>query len=208
MSESFDMRPDWLNVSRETFDRLEVFCQIVKKWSPAINLVSKPDIAKLWQRHLLDSAQIFYHIPLTAKTLCDLGSGGGFPGIVLGIMASEARPDLSLTLIESDRRKSVFLSEASRLLSLNVKILPGRIDELSPQHADVISARALAPLATLCGFAQRHMTHTGTAIFPKGRAAGQEILDAEASFRFHLTTAISVIDAEACILSLKDIQNV
>lgn len=207
MTDLFDMRPEWLNVSRETFDQLEQFCQLVRKWSPAINLVSKPDIENLWKRHLLDSAQIFYHIPSSAKTLCDLGSGGGFPGIVLGVLAKEARPDLHITLVESDRRKSVFLSEAARLLSLNVKVVSGRIDEIPPQHADVVSARALAPLAVLCGFALRHMSHAGTAIFPKGKAAGQEILDAEMGFSFHVTKAASEMDADACILSLKDIRN-
>jgi 16S rRNA (guanine527-N7)-methyltransferase len=208
MKENYDAKPDWLSVSRETFDRLDAFCLLVKKWNPAINLVSRPDLANLWQRHLLDSAQLFCFVPPEARTLVDLGSGGGFPGIVMGILAKEIRPDLSITLVESDRRKSVFLSEATRLLSLNVKILPERIDEIPPQHADVVSARALAPLTALCGFAFRHMRQTGTAIFPKGRAAVQEIADAEERFRFHLTAAKSMMDAEACVLSLKDIQNV
>lgn len=207
MSDVSHAQPAWLNVSRETFDQLGAFCQIVKKWNPAINLVSKADSLNLWNRHLLDSAQMFDLIPMTATNLCDLGSGGGFPGVVFAIMAAEMRPQLAITLVESDRRKSVFLSEAVRMLGLKVKVLTERIDELAPQHADVVSARALAPLSALCGFAVRHMAPLGIAIFPKGRTSAQEIIDAKAQFRFQLESRQSLVDAEACILCLKDIHN-
>lgn len=208
MSVEAFVQPEWLDVSRETIDRLNTFCALVKKWNPVINLVSKPDISNLWDRHILDSAQIFYQIPPEATTLCDLGSGGGFPGIVLAIIAAESRPQLSISLVESDRRKSVFLSEATRLLGLNVTILTQRVDDLPPQNADVISARALASLTVLCGFALRHMNPSGMALFPKGRAADQEITDAGLSYHFKLTKIQSVMDTEACILCLKDIHHV
>lgn len=202
------LQPDWLNVSRETLLRLDKFCKIVTKWSGAINLVSKADIINLWNRHLLDSAQIFELIPGEATTLCDLGSGGGFPGVVLAAMAAELRPELSITLVESDKRKSVFLSEAVRLLELNVVVINERIDDLKPQRSCVVSARALAPLSVLCGFAARHMNPAGTAIFPKGRAFEKEIAEARLSYTFEVAVKPSLMDPEACLLSLRDIQHV
>ena len=130
------------NVSRETLDRLLTFQSLVRKWNPAINLVSRADLSDLWGRHILDSVQIFDLLPPNASIWCDFGSGGGFPGLVVAILAKEKAPALKTVLIESDKRKSVFLRQVVNDLGLNAKVLSERIDEASPQSADVVSARA------------------------------------------------------------------
>ena len=197
--------PAWLNVSRETLARLFSFCDLVEKWNPAINLISKSGIAEIWDRHIIDSAQLFQQMPAQTREWCDLGSGGGFPGIVLAILAKELQPSTQMILVESDRRKSVFLAQASRLLDIDVRIKTQRIEDLEPQNADVLSARALAPLSDLCGYAYRHLKPTGVAIFPKGAAARREIEQAQKLWRFDYSLTQSHTDPTAHILAVKGI---
>lgn len=207
MQDQFDC-PPWLDVSRETFDKLGALCALVVRWTPAINLVSKSTASQIWSRHLLDSAQIFSLIPASARHLVDLGSGGGFPGLVISVLAAEKMPDLAVTLVESDRRKSVFLSEAARTLGLKVAIITQRIDEIPPLSADVLSARALAALATLCTFADRHLAKDGTAIFMKGANYAEEVAEARKSWSFDSQIHQSRTDATAVVLEMKAIRHV
>jgi 16S rRNA (guanine527-N7)-methyltransferase len=207
MTEGVEL-PSWLNVSRETLDRFLALCDLVKRWNPAINLIAKSTVSDMWTRHLLDSAQLFEHCPEEAGAWLDLGSGAGFPGLVVAIMAAESRQDLRVTLVESDRRKSVFLSEAVRRLGLSADVICSRVDSIAPQGADVVSARALAPLAALCGHAHRHLAASGIAIFPKGANAAAELAVAQQAWRFRVASHASRTDAEASILVLKDIRNV
>lgn len=200
--------PDWLNVSRETLEDLRAFCRFVEKWNPAINLVSKTGLVGLWDRHVLDSAQIFPFVPPEAKLWCDLGSGGGFPGLVIAVMAKHELPNLEVVLVESDRRKSVFLSEVARLMKLRVQVRVERIENLEPQNADILSARALAPLSTLCGFASRHMKSDGLAIFPKGVNATEEIREARQTWAFDLMRHTSRTEAGSAVLLLRGIHHV
>ena len=102
------------DVSRETMDRLEVYSKLLEKWNPAINLVSKTTLKNKWHRHFLDSAQLWQHLPNYAKTLVDIGSGAGFAGLVLAIIALEKKPLLKFVLIESDSRKCAFMRNVSR----------------------------------------------------------------------------------------------
>lgn len=208
MSGSVSITPDWLDVSRETLARLRVFCGLVEKWSPAINLVSRADLANLWDRHILDTAQLFYKSPTNATSWCDIGSGGGFPGIVVAIVAAEVNPKMLVTLVESDRRKSVFLSEAVRILGVEANVVTKRIEALSPQGSDVLSARALAPLSVLCGYASRHLGTAGVAIFQKGKGAEQEIETAQQSYKFRLERTASLTDSAAWVLCLKEVRRV
>ena len=198
--------PAWLNVSRETLERLFSFCDLVEKWNPAINLISKSGIAEIWNRHIIDSAQLFQQMPDRAREWCDLGSGGGFPGIVLAILAKQLQPNAQVILVESDRRKSVFLAQASRLLDIDVRVKTQRIEELEPQNADVLSARALAPMSDLCGYAYRHLKPDGVAIFPKGAAAQLEIEQAQKLWRFDYSLTQSYTDPTAHILSVRGIR--
>lgn len=197
--------PAWLNVSRETMERLFAYCELVEKWNPAINLISKSGIPEIWDRHIIDSAQLFLQMPAQAGQWCDLGSGGGFPGIVLAILAKELRPATQMILVEADRRKSVFLAEAARLLDVDVKVKTQRIEDLEPQNADVLTARALAPLSDLCGYAYRHLKPEGVAIFPKGAAAQREIESAQKLWRFDYTVAQSHTDPAALVLTVRGI---
>lgn len=207
MQDQFDC-PPWLDVSRETFDKLAALCALVVRWTPAINLVSKSTASQIWSRHLLDSAQIFAFIPPSARHWVDLGSGGGFPGLVVAVLGAEKMPDLAITLVESDRRKSVFLSEAARTLGLKITVLTQRIDEIAPLSADVLSARALAPLASLCAFADRHLAKDGTAIFMKGANYADEVVEARKSWNFESQIHQSRTDATAVVLEMKAIRHV
>lgn len=192
-------------VSRETLTKLQTYEALVARWNPAINLVSKATIGSLWERHVLDSAQVFALCPERAGSWVDLGSGGGFPGLVVAVLASELKPDLKVTLVESDLRKATFLRQAAQTLGLSVTVLSKRIESLEPLAADVLSARALAPLPALLGFADRHLSASGVAIFPKGARSEVEIADARKAWAFDIDIHPSLSDAEAAILVIRNI---
>lgn len=189
-----------LGVSRETEARLREFEALVRKWSRKINLVAAADLPDLWTRHILDSAQLAQYAPGTGGTWLDIGSGGGFPGLVLAILLQETRPDLTLVLVESDGRKSAFLLHAAQTLGVAPRIITDRIESLTPQGAAVVTARALAPLSALLAHAQRHLAPEARAIFPKGRNWAQELAEARREWQFSLTTHPSLTDPEARIL--------
>lgn len=189
-----------LNVSRETQERLRLFEALVQKWSQKINLVSSADLPALWQRHILDSAQLARFTPDSARNWMDIGTGGGFPGLVLALLHQETHPELSFTLVESDGRKSAFLIHAARELGLAPRIITERVESLSPQNADILSARALAPLTTLLTHASRHLSPKGVAIFPKGRTWQEELADARNQWQFAHTIHESLTDPQARIL--------
>ncbi|SMX47093.1 16S rRNA (guanine(527)-N(7))-methyltransferase RsmG [Actibacterium lipolyticum] len=191
-----------LDVSRETLERLQTYEALLKKWNPAINLVSKTTLNDAWSRHFKDSAQIFELAPTDAKHWVDLGSGGGFPGMVIAIIAAEKAPDMKVTLVESDQRKATFLRTVARETGVTTEVIAKRIEETDPQGADVVSARALTSLAGLFEFAERHLSPKGTAIFLKGATHQQEISDALAKWRFDVQKSVSRTDPNAVILTV------
>lgn len=195
------------DVSRETVDRLIAFDQLIRKWNPTINLVSKASIDDLWVRHIDDSAQLYQHIPSDALKCVDIGSGGGFPGIVLAIISAELAPERRFTLVESDQRKATFLRQAIRILSLNADVLASRTEAVEPLNADVLSARALAPLTNLLISAQRHSRPGGTCLFPKGETYAQEITEARKKFVFECDVIQSLTDPKGAILKISGIRN-
>ena len=199
--------PDWLDVSRETIAQLKEFVQLLEKWNPSINLVSRNSVPEIWQRHVLDSAQMFDLIPAAAQNLVDLGSGAGFPGLVLAIMAQDKLPGLKTTLVESDQRKATFLAEAARQLSLPVTVKAERIEALVPQCGDVVTVRALAPLSHLCGHIHRHMHPKGLAIVAKGAQVETEIEAAQRHWSFGLVRRASRSDPGATLLVLTDLRH-
>ena len=141
-----------IDVSRETVDRLETLVSTLERWQKAINLVGRNTLGDVWHRHVLDSAQLKPLIPEEAKTLTDLGSGAGFPGLVLAALC----PGLEVTLIESDARKSAFLGEAARRMGLEKlpKIVVGRIESVPAGacgHRHRPGARTAGPIAHLGG---------------------------------------------------------
>lgn len=194
-----------LDVSRETFAALQQYEELVRRWTPAINLVSKATLLDLWDRHIVDSAQIFALCPFSATSWADLGSGGGFPGVVIAILAKQLKPDLRVTLVESDLRKATFLRQAAQTLALPVTVRSSRIEVLDPLNAEVISARALAPLADLLAYADRHLAAGGVAVFPKGARYAEELAEAQKTWAFDVDAQQSLSDADAAILVIRNI---
>lgn len=196
------------DVSRETFERLKAYQSLLEKWNPAINLVAKSTISGAWDRHFVDSAQVFLHADENIDSWLDIGSGGGFPGLVCAILASDAGHTTKFTFIESDKRKCTFLQSVSRELSIDVDVVSKRIEDVPRAGADIMTARALAPLPVLLGFAKAHLLHGGTAIFLKGKSFRDELKEALESWRFTHEEYPSATSAESVILKIGDIQRV
>jgi 16S rRNA (guanine527-N7)-methyltransferase len=153
-----------------TLDRLTALVEVMASWTRRINLVGPATVPEAWTRHVLDSAALRPLIPPHARRLADLGSGAGFPGLVLAILGA---PDVHL--VESDQRKATFLREAARATGTPVTVHARRIEALDPLRADVVSARALAPLPELLPLVVRHLEPDGVALLPKGRTAEDEL---------------------------------
>jgi 16S rRNA (guanine527-N7)-methyltransferase len=181
---------------------------LLEKWNKAINLVSAASLVDVSRRHFLDSAQLFALASAEAKSWVDLGSGGGFPGVVIAILASSVRPDLVVTLIEADSRKAEFLRTVSRETGLAVEVRAVRIEACPPLDADIVSARALAPLASLCAYAHRHLGGNGRCLFMKGARHVEEVENARKSWAFDLEIIPSRSGPDARILQLKNLKRV
>lgn len=196
-----------LGVSRETFSRMEVFAALLEKWTAKINLVSRSSLPHLWERHIRDSIQAVRLAP-DADHWADLGSGGGFPGLVVAILATEERPDMRTTLVESDQRKAVFLRTVAREAGARCTVLSERIEAVTPLDADILSARALADLPKLLEYAERHLAPDGTALFPKGASWKKELALAREQWRFDCEAVTSETEPDAVILKIKGVQRV
>lgn len=197
-----------VDVSRETLERLGAFEDLVRKWTKKINLIARNDVDHIWDRHIVDSAQVWSSAPDEWNHWVDIGSGGGFPAIILAAIAVEKKPDARFTLIESDQRKATFLRTAIRELNLNAIVLDDRIELAPPQNADVISARALASLTILLGFAERHLAPNGIAVFQKGKSADDEIIGAKHTWAFDYNKVPSITNGDACVISIKGFSRV
>lgn len=217
-------------VSRETLDRLRTYAALLRDWQKAVNLVSPATLDDVWHRHFADSAQLL-ELALSpppggegnsrgegrereeksqgGKSWLDLGSGAGFPGLVLAIMLAERDPEARMTLVEADSRKAAFLGEVARKTGVAVEILAER-SEKAATHAksrtrDVITARAVAPLPKLLGLVLPFFSPRTVALFPKGRESEVEIEAAQARFAFDCTLAPSLTDAEARIVIVRNL---
>src|SRR5216683_5066790 len=195
-----EMQQLGVDVSRETTNRLEALVSTLERWQKAINLVGRATMDDVWLRHVLDSAQLKGLIPDGAKTLTDLGSGAGFPGLVVAALC----PDLDVTLIESDARKAAFLGEAARRMTLEKppKIVIGRIEAVAPAAADIVTARALAPLGQLLAWADRHRTAPAICLFHKGKGWQAEVTEAMKGWDIPHQPFTSVTDLDAVILRI------
>jgi 16S rRNA (guanine527-N7)-methyltransferase len=196
-----------LNVSRETFVQLEHFVDLVKKWTPKINLISKASVPVLWQRHIADSMQVFDLAPPNGLWV-DLGSGGGFPAIVAAIMSKGGGNYHQFILIESDQRKCAFLRTAVRELELNAMVRAERAEFVEPLSADILTARALTDLTGLLSFADRHLAAGGTALFSKGENWLKEHEAAQAVWSYSCENITSTTNAAAAVLRIQDIVRV
>lgn len=192
-------------VSRETEDRLAAFHDALLKWTSKINLISKHTKSDAWSRHILDSLQLWPLVGDDPQVWADLGSGGGLPIVPLACVAKTENPKLQFHAIESDQRKCAFLREILRKLELPLTVHPSRIEGVAPLRADIISARALAPLKDLLPHCDHHLAQGGTAVLPKGANHKAEIEQALERWRFSVQTIPSVTDSSAVILKIKDI---
>jgi len=161
-------------VTEEVIEKLEIYVDLLKQWNKAINLISPSTLPHIWERHILDSAQLWPIISQHSQKgsrIIDLGSGGGLPGIVLAIMGAD-----HVTMVESDQRKCIFLQEASRETKItNVTVINDRIENVKNVKAPIITARALAPLLDLAAWASSFVEPNGVMIFPKGQDWQEEV---------------------------------
>lgn len=194
-------------VSRETLERLDHLVVAIAKWSPSINLVADSRPGIVWERHVLDSAQLLPLQSPSASSWCDLGSGAGFPGLVIGVLARELMPSQHITLVESDRRKATFLSLMVRELDLRAAVHTERAEVLEPRQADVVSARAVAPLERLLGWVHRHLAAGGIALLPKGRGYAEEIAEAQRRWAFTVEPIPSMVAPQSRILRVTELRS-
>lgn len=195
-------------LSQDSLDRLSIYAAMLEKWTPRINLVAPSTLPTLWERHFLDSAQLWRMAPGTARSWMDLGSGGGFPGLVIAMIAKSDSPDLHVTLVESDQRKATFLRSVSRETETPVTVLAERIESITAERQDVVSARALAPLNDLLGYAETLLKPDGIALFPKGENHESEITASLANWTFSLHKEPSESSPNSAILSIGDLARV
>ncbi|KAA0682855.1 16S rRNA (guanine(527)-N(7))-methyltransferase RsmG [Roseomonas genomospecies 6] len=194
-------------VSRETLDRLAAYEATLRKWQPKINLVGPSTLPDAWRRHFLDSAQLLPLLPDGVRVLVDLGSGAGFPGLVLAIMGV---PEVHL--VESDSRKCAFLREAARAAGASVTVHNKRIEAVASIAtaiaADVVTARALAPLNDLLGWAHPFIQDRGVALFPKGQNVADELTDTTKYWKMRTERFDSRTDPTGTILRVSGIARV
>jgi 16S rRNA (guanine527-N7)-methyltransferase len=185
-------------VSRETLARLEAYGELLIRWSARINLVGANTLGDLWRRHFLDSAQLFAYVPQGTQSLMDLGSGAGFPGLVLAISGVPG-----VELIEADARKCAFLREAARIAAAPVVIRNARIEAVPPHVVDVVTARGCAPLDRLLVLAQPFIGPDTVCLFPKGEQAREELTAAQQAWTMEATFHESRTDRRGVILCLR-----
>ncbi len=195
---------DWLTqrVSRETMVRLETYHEMLIRWQRTLNLVAPSTLDAAWSRHFVDSAQLLDLSPELAHKWLDLGAGAGFPGLVVSAMTFERRPDLNMTVIESDKRKCGFMREAARAMRVRVNILPCRIAEAPLQKADVVTARALGSLKALIDHAKPHVVNGACLLFPKGASFQEELVALTQRWQTQSEIFQSVTDPAARIVRL------
>lgn len=190
-------------VSRETLDRFRAYLDLLRRWQSAVNLVGPATLRDPWRRHFWDSAQIRRHIPESAGSLLDIGSGAGFPGMVLAILGVP-----SVVLVESDGRKSTFLREVARATGAAVTIHADRLEHLHGRIAppDIITARAVASLDLLLDQIKLYMTPNTVCLFHKGRQVNGEIAQARGRWTMKLAKIPSETDPSGVILRVEDIR--
>ncbi|MTI43979.1 16S rRNA (guanine(527)-N(7))-methyltransferase RsmG [Roseibium hamelinense] len=195
------------DVSRETAKRLQIYVDLVLKWQPAQNLIAPSTIPDIWRRHVVDSMQTVSILP-DARVWVDIGSGGGFPGIVTAILLAET-VGAKVHLIESNQRKAAFLRTALRETGAPGAVHPGRIEsvskELSNEQVDAVSARALAGLTSLLQLASPFTMRGAKAVFHKGQDFQREVNEASHAWSFDLVEKKSIIDPSSRMLLLSEI---
>jgi 16S rRNA (guanine527-N7)-methyltransferase len=193
-----------VSVSRETEDRLAILVELLDRWRHKTNLISNSTFPSVWTRHIADSAQLPALAP-EAKRWVDMGSGAGFPGLVIGIQLADV-PGAIVHCIESDGRKCAFLREAARATSAAAAIHPVRVEALDPGGlgaVDAVTARAFAPLPLTLKLARPWMARGAIAVFPRGESAKDQIAALPEATAYAIETLPSVVNPEAAILRIR-----
>ena len=198
------------NVSRETYDKLRAYEALIRKWNPSINLVAKSTLSDVWNRHIIDSAQVYFAASDERSSVwTDIGSGGGLPGVVIATLAQGEDRQTNVTMVESDKRKSVFLRTTIRELGLsNAKVTNERIESAQIQISDIVSARALAPLTDLFTLSRGFSNQNTTFLFQKGKNWASEIEIAQNHWSFDYDAITSETDSNAVILKIRGLSRV
>lgn len=196
-----------LGVSRETEQRLSILVDELRRWQSVKNLVGSGTLDRIWIRHVADSAQLLDHAP-DARRWIDLGSGAGFPGLVLGVLLRD-RPDAQIHLVESNGRKCAFLRHAARVTGANAVVHQARLETVVGRLAgsiDVVTARALARLVDLIAWTRPLLQSGAIGLFPKGREAQAELTEAAKSWTFSAQIVPSRTSSDGRILRIKGLR--
>lgn len=191
-------------VSRETEDRLAAFVDLLDRWRKTINLIADSTFASVWTRHIADSAELIALAP-EAKQWVDMGSGAGFPGLVIAIQLAGV-PGAVVHCIESDQRKCAFLREAARTTGAAATIHPRRVEDIEPKSlgaVDAVTARAFAPLPLTLKLARPWMERGAVAVFPRGESAKDQIAALPEAWAYAIEALPSVVNPKAAILRIR-----
>lgn len=195
------------DVSRETLARLKAYVSLLTDWNARHNLVSKNSLEDVWKRHVWDSAQLMRFVPESANNLVDLGSGAGFPGLVLAAILRD-RPAFKTVLYESIGKKCDFLRAAAERMQLAVEVRNARMEEARPELFDLVTARACAPLARLLTYARPFQGPKTVNLFLKGQNVEAELTEARTSWKLNAVRHASLTDPSGVILEIRDIKHV
>ena len=199
MTDTLSVLKDKYDVSHETLSELSCFHDLLFKWQKRLNLISPKTINKIWDRHILDSAQLCSFIPKKPCRILDVGSGAGFPGVVLSILT-----DHEIHLVESDKKKCAFLRTALSRVSSNALVHETRLEEMSNLSADIITARAFAPLPRLLCLTQKQHHPKLRFLLLKGRDVNSELINIDSWQKIRVTNQhASITSEDGCILELQ-----
>lgn len=193
------------SVSRETFDELKLYQSLLEEWQTKFNLVSNSSLADAWNRHFIDSVQLFSFVPNSAKNLADFGSGAGFPGMVLAIVAKNKTPYLKVSLFESIKKKTLYLKEVSEKTNTAVEIVNDRIEKITNRKFDVITSRAMTSLNELLKYSFPFCHKDTVCIFPKGKSYSEELAEAHKYWSFKCQIETSCVSEDGKILIITKI---
>jgi 16S rRNA (guanine527-N7)-methyltransferase len=191
-------------VSRETEARLAIFVDLLDRWRRKTNLIADSTFPSVWTRHIADCAQLLALAP-NATRWVDMGSGAGFPGLVIAIQLADV-PGAAVHCIESDSRKAAFLREAARTAGAAATIHPLRVEDVAPESlgpVDAVTARAFAPLPLTLKLARPWMERGAVAVFPRGESARDQIAALPEARVYAIETLPSVVNPKAAILRIR-----
>jgi 16S rRNA (guanine527-N7)-methyltransferase len=194
---------DRFNVSRESRPKLELYVELLLTWQKRINLIGPATAGVVWERHILDSLQLLPLLPKGTRTIAELGSGAGIPGLVVAIAA-----DLEAHLYESNGKKAAFLREAARRTGTRAYVHTVRLETLraeqAPPMVDCVLARALAPLPLLLDYAEPFLSRGAVGLFHKGQDIDAELTEATKYWKLKMTKHASLCDSRGVILEVHE----